>query len=413
MCHNIQERAESAVAYINCDDTDEINVLTRIYRHDNEMRVTLIDTDGTVIFDNKADISTLENHTRRDEFINAMQNGSAETDRYSETLHKNMYYYAIKTANGKILRLSVAPQNIVGLFWEVFPFLVIIIIIMLISVFRLTNNITDKIMRPIKDININSIDIDNISDTYEELQPFFRRIANENSEKAEMEKLRREFTANVSHELKTPLTVISGYAQMINNGMAKKTEDIFKFTGKIEKEASRMILLVDDIIKLSHLDEENEPISCELIDISEITEEIMSAVEDYAKSKNIRLYYSGEKAMIYGSRALIYELIYNLIDNAIKYNTENGYVNVVVGYLIDSVELSVKDTGIGIPAKDRDRIFERFYRVDKSHSKTVGGTGLGLSIAKHAAIRHNAEIKVDSELGRGTAITVTFKRADK
>ena len=200
---------------------------------------------------------------------------------------------------------------------------------------------------------------------------------------------------------------------MINNGRAQSKEDIYNFTGKIEKESSRLILLVNDIIKLSHLDEDNmHTDDTEVLDLNEMTKEIMAGMEEYAEKKNVKLYYSGETAKINGSRTLISELVYNLLDNAIKYNKEKGSVNVVVGNLADSVEISVKDTGIGIVDEDKERIFERFYRVDKSHSKKVGGTGLGLSIVKHVAMCHDAKITVDSKIGVGTVISVNFKRAE-
>ncbi len=271
--------------------------------------------------------------------------------------------------------------------------------------------ITDRIMNPLKAIAEGRVSSGN--DVYDELRPVFARIIQDNIEREKTEKIRREFTANVSHELKTPLTAIYGYAQMINNGMVQSQEDMYKFSGKIEKESSRLILLVNDIIKLSHLDENNtESDDNEVLDLDELAQETMSSVEGYAVGKNIKLYYSGESAFINGSRTLISELIYNLLDNAVKYNKEKGSVNMAVGNLVDGVELAVQDTGIGIPDEEQERIFERFYCVDKSHSKTVGGTGLGLSIVKHIAIRYGAEINVKSRVGEGSVITVIFKKAD-
>ena len=197
---------------------------------------------------------------------------------------------------------------------------------------------------------------------------------------------------------------------MINNGMAKK-EDILTFTGKIEKEAERLLLLINDIIELSNLDERGI-VAEEIIELSAIVQETIMSLESSARKKNVTIFYGGSDAYIKGSRTMIGELAYNIIDNAIKYNKDGGRVRAFVGKTGDKAEISVKDTGIGIPNEDKDRIFERFYRVDKSHSKTVGGTGLGLSIVKHIAMCHNAEITVKSELNVGTTITVDFDAAE-
>lgn len=235
-------------------------------------------------------------------------------------------------------------------------------------------------------------------------------IKSEYIEKLERtEKIRREFTANVSHELKTPLTTIYGYAQMISNGMAQK-EDIKEFAAKIEKESSRMLTLIDDIINLSSLDECDSIENPEPIDLSVLTEEAICILEKAAKERGIQIFYSKTATCIQGNATLLSELVYNLIDNAIKYNREGGKITVFVGERARGIELSVKDTGIGIPDSEKDRIFERFYRVDKSHSQKVGGTGLGLSIVKHVCLCHNAEIRVKSKLGKGTTMYVTFPK---
>ncbi len=298
------------------------------------------------------------------------------------------------------------PGDTVSIIVTLAPILILVLILSLGLGFFAANRLTKHIMQP-----INDIDIDNISgaEVYEELAPFLQRIEDDNAAREQAEKIRREFSANVSHELKTPLTSIYGYAQMITSGMAKP-EDHKMCAEKIEKEASNLMLLIEDIIKLSHLDE-IEIATDERLDLSEITRDTILRLEQTAKSRGVRLFYSGEPAYINGSRTLIGELVYNLIDNAIKYNKENGRVTVFSGTTADKVEFSVRDTGIGISEDEQERIFERFYRVDKSRSKTLGGTGLGLSIVKHAAICHNAEISVKSKPGEGTAITVTFNKA--
>lgn len=287
----------------------------------------------------------------------------------------------------------------------ILPIMLAVIVAAVIGVaFPVSKRLTKRIMKPINSLDINNIDN---ADIYDELKPFFLRIANENEQKAELEKIRREFTANVSHELKTPLTTISGYAQMINNGIAKK-EDISEFGEKIEKESDRLLTLIDDIINLSSLDEQTQPEAAEQVDLALITEETIHVLEKSAKQRGIQIYYSKTPAVICGNPTRISELVYNLVDNAVKYNKENGKIVIFVGETVDGVELFVKDTGIGIPETDTERIFERFYRVDKSHSKKVGGTGLGLSIVKHICACHNASISVKSVLGKGTTMYVTF-----
>ena len=297
------------------------------------------------------------------------------------------------------------PTDVIrGVGMSILPIVLIILIAVIAIAFPVSKGLTKHIMEP-----INSVDINNIgkADIYDELKPFFARIANENEEKAEAEKIRREFTANVSHELKTPLTTISGYAQMINNGMAKP-EDINEFGRKIEKESDRLLTLIDDIINLSNLDERTGIEKPEDVDLSLITEEAIYVLEKAAKERGIQIFYSKTPTFIKGNATLISELVYNLLDNAVKYNKDNGKITVFVGETAEGVELSVKDSGIGIPKEDTERIFERFYRVDKSHSKKVGGTGLGLSIVKHVCACHNAKIRVKSIVGKGTTIYVTF-----
>ncbi len=229
------------------------------------------------------------------------------------------------------------------------------------------------------------------------------------TEKEKAEQIRREFTANVSHELKTPLHSISGYAELLKNDMVKK-QDCIPFATKIYDEAQRMIHLVEDIISLSHLDESANDVERENVDLYELTKKAMNSLETEAKAAHITLKLLGSSAVLNGIAQLLYSIIYNLIDNAIKYNHENGNVTINIQNTNTEIIFSVHDTGIGIPAKHQERIFERFYRVDKSHSKEVGGTGLGLSIVKHAAKIHHAKIKVDSIVGKGTSITLTFPR---
>jgi two-component system phosphate regulon sensor histidine kinase PhoR len=227
------------------------------------------------------------------------------------------------------------------------------------------------------------------------------------TEREQRESLRREFTANVSHELKTPLTSISGFAEIIKNGMVKP-EDILEFAGDIYKESQRLIALIDDIIKLSRLDENSVPFEKEQVDLYGLAQEVAESLRPMAKKRNITVELSGGHAEVFGVRQVLKEMLYNLCDNAIKYNKDNGEVRITVARGEKGIGVSVSDTGIGIPEALQDRVFERFYRVDKSHSKEVGGTGLGLSIVKHAAAYHGASVSLKSEVGKGTTVTVTF-----
>lgn len=229
------------------------------------------------------------------------------------------------------------------------------------------------------------------------------------TEKEKAEQLRREFTANVSHELKTPLHTISGSAELLANGMVKP-EDIPVFSNRIYSEAQRMIQLVEDIIRLSHLDEGAEDMKWDTVNLYAVAEDTVKLLADEAKSKGIKFELHGDAVSINGIRQLLQEIVYNLCDNAIKYNRRDGSVSVEVKDMGDAAMISVSDTGIGIPAEHQNRIFERFYRVDKSHSKEIGGTGLGLSIVKHAAKLHNAEIILHSIVNEGTEITIKFPK---
>lgn len=230
------------------------------------------------------------------------------------------------------------------------------------------------------------------------------------TEREKTEKMRRDFTANVSHELKTPLTSISGYAEMIENGMVQNEDDIQRFAGKIHKEAGRLISLILDIINLSQLDEPQQNIEKQYVNVREIVEECFDALQHSANKRGVTLNHNGKDVILLCSRSLIYEVIYNLCDNAIRYNKPNGNIDVLITDKIDTVEITVKDTGIGIPLKHQDRIFERFYRVDKSHSKETGGTGLGLAIVKHIIEQHNGSISINSVENEGTSINIQLPK---
>ena len=369
-------------------------------------RITLIHSDGNVYFDNSVDAASLENHGSRQEFLGALSKGSAQISRFSSTMTEKTLYFARLLPNGDVLRISCNQHSVWVLVLGMSQILLIMLVIAVIISGLSANWISKKVVEP-----LNTIDFENpeVSEVYEELKPFTKRIAEENYEKSQREELRQQFTANVSHELKTPLTSISGFAEILKAGGTDEatTKD---FAASIYDESQRMIALVNDIIKLSKLDEKSISLEKEAISLREMCREVMSVLSVSAKSKNITVNLTGESGLINGVQPVIYEMVYNLIDNAIKYNVQDGKVDINLQNLMEShrVILTVKDTGIGIPANEKERIFERFYRIDKSRSKQNGGTGLGLSIVKHAAKYHEASILVNSEVGKGSTFTVIF-----
>lgn len=487
-----------------------------------EERVTLIDENGKVLFDNKAIAENMGNHLSRKEVADALESGDGYAVRRSETLGSKTRYYALRLDDGNVLRISDDSFTVWAVILELLPPIAAIAVMTFVLATVLASVISKKILKP-----INSIDLDKpeIAESYEELTPFinkinaqnrridrqiakltrsrrefeiiaenmsegllltdidgnvithnkgtekffdvtesidgsniltvnrseiFRKIFNditekkhgeevlslggrfyditanpvydENNtvcgavvlivditEKENREKLRREFTANVSHELKTPLTSISGISDMLMNGIVAP-DDIKGFARDINKESARLISLVNDIIKLSELDEGGaKSDETKQVDLAEVSSEVANRLTPVAAKKGVVINTAGEKAEITAGESLVFEMIYNLCDNAVKYNKENGTVTVTTGISGGAPFVSVKDTGIGIPSECTDRIFERFYRVDKSRSKESGGTGLGLSIVKHIAMSLGGEITVDSTPGVGTNITVVFK----
>lgn len=395
---------EQYIADSNLSDLKKFNSIKN--------RITLIHKDGTVYFDNMVDASRLENHSLREEFVAAKENGAAKVSRYSSTMTDKTLYFAKSLQNGDVLRISCDQHSVavlvLGMSQTLLIMLVLAVIISGIAAVWTSRRITN----PLNQINLEKPESCAV---YEELKPFTKRIAEENYEKTQREELRKQFTANVSHELKTPLTSISGFAEILKNGGTdeKTTKD---FAGTIYEESQRMILLVNDIIKLSKLDEKSISLEKEPIELLGLSKEIAKILSASAKAKNIKLDVHGDSGKIMGVQPVIYEMIYNLIDNAIKYNVQNGTVEVTVkeekpekGHTFgNKTVISVRDTGIGIPKNEQDRVFERFYRIDKSRSKELGGTGLGLSIVKHAAKFHDAAINLSSKEGEGSTFTITF-----
>lgn len=488
----------------------------------SQCRITWIEADGTVKFDNRSDPSTMENHADRAEVKEALENESGTSIRRSSTLSEHTLYYAQRMQDGTVLRLAMSQRSVLFLMGGMISPVVFIFLAACALAGVLSYRVSKKIVKP-----LGSIDLQHPEqvETYDELSPFLQRIAAQNqeirsqmeeirkqqqefsmitenmseglfvvdrnyqilsynrsavrifgmapesvpenllavnrsegfrsvvdsalkgrhaqenleldgrvyqiiaspvcqqedaldlvgaviltldvTEKEAQEQYRREFTANVSHELKTPLTSISGIAEIIRNGIVRP-EDIPHFAGKIYDESQRLITLIGDIIKLSRLDENQVPMERESVDLLETARDVVQQLASVARKNGVTLVTNGSHGVVNGVRQVLGEMVYNLCENAVKYNRPGGRVWVDVRQAADHVELCVKDTGIGIPAAEQGRIFERFYRVDKSHSKAVGGTGLGLSIVKHGAALHHATIHVDSEPGEGTAITLTF-----
>ena len=371
----------------------------------DELRVTWIDPDGTVLYDNDASVTELENHADRPEILEAYEKGEGESVRRSDTMNQNTFYYAVLLDNGTVLRVSVDAVSIWSVFLTTAPIILIIVLAIIIFCIALSHMLTKQLIRPIETMAAN-IEDTSIEPAYRELVPFANMIRQQHTDILSAAKARQDFTANVSHELKTPLTAISGYAELIENGMVGEEQEKH-FLQEIRKNSDRLLSLINDIIRLSELDRtENQP-SFEVIDLYDTVEECMDALTVNAQKRLVTLSFEGEHANIRGNREMIRELTDNLVQNAIRYNKENGKVLVrVTGGSTPS--LIVKDTGIGIPIEDQKRIFERFYRVDKSRSKATGGTGLGLAIVKHIVEIHDAKIELESTVNVGTQITVYF-----
>ena len=377
-----------------------------------DLRITLISDDGNVIFESATD-QPMENHLSRPEILQAMQSGVGKDIRDSQTMGYETYYYALLLPGGEILRVAQDAETMWSIYDSSIPAIVLSCVALMLAAAVLSSLLTKALVQPV--LNMTE-DLDHIQDNvpYRELVPFAESIHSDRILRENNEKMRQEFTANVSHELKTPLTSISGYAELIETGIAKPA-DIPDFARKIHGEATRMIQLVNDILQLSHLDNVSETGSepvMETVDLLEVAKDCVERQKLNARHAYITLTYMGESALVEGNRQLLDELCQNLCDNAIRYNRPGGKVQLVTTCSRDGhCSLTVADNGIGIPREAQASVFERFYRVDKSRSKATGGTGLGLAIVKHIARIHNARIKLESQVDKGTTITVTFPTA--
>lgn len=380
--------------------------LDQMSQADERTRITQIDENGDVLYDSSSEESDMENHGAREEIKEALASGTGESERVSDTLGRELYYYAVLLDDGTVLRVAKSMDNLAMTALNVLPVMGVLAVIMIGFALMLAKWQTKKLIKPINELNLEN-PLENT--VYEELTPLLVAMDKQNKEKEAVSNMRKEFSANVSHELKTPLTSISGYAEIMKNGMVRPA-DIPVFSERIYKEARRLITLVEDIIKLSKLDEESVELEKEEVDLYNLTMEIVSRLSPQASQKHIRMEVTGEQVNCFGIRQILDEMVYNVCENAIKYNNEGGRVSVWVGATLDGPKISVSDTGIGIPKEHQERIFERFYRVDKSHSKERGGTGLGLSIVKHGALLHGAKVSVDSAPGKGTRIEMLFPK---
>lgn len=383
----------------------------------SDFRITWIGADGSVLFDSKADPVLMDNHSDRPEFLQALQTGQGDARRVSGTLADWVIYRAVRIKDGSVVRVCLLESSPIYMLSRAAVPLALMLLAAMAAAVVLAAWAVRRIVEPINRIDLRQPDSASV---YAELAPLTQRITAQNVEieehlrsiqsaHDEQDRFRREFTANVSHELKTPLTSISGFAEIIRDGLVR-SEDIPHFAGTIYQEAQRLILLVGDIIKISRMDDEQIPIQREYVDLYKLCEEILDRLRPAAEKNGIQLHLFGDHADILGSCQIADEMICNLCDNAIKYNRPNGHVYVTVRSGQEGAVLTVRDTGIGIPPQDHDRIFERFYRVDKARSRAIGGTGLGLSIVKHGAIFHNAELQLDSTPGEGTTITIRFPK---
>ena len=373
----------------------------------DNLRITVINEDGSVSYDSNVEASRLPSHLNRPEVISAIETGVGEGVRRSDTLAASVFYYAVRMENGKILRVGKEAHSVISVLIAALPIIVGTALLLALICMVLSHYLTKAIIRPIDKM---AGDLDHIkeSEVYPEMIPFARKIRAQHEEILSAANTRQEFTANVTHELKTPLAAISGYAELMEAGMANDS-DIKRFSGEIRKSAARLLTLINDIIKLSQLDAGNASEVLEIVNIAEIASDSVEMLSLGASKNQITVRYEGvQDAGVRIGKELAQELTFNLIENAIRYNRVGGSVTVSVLRENGKILFSVEDTGIGIPTEHQKRIFERFYRVDKSRSKELGGTGLGLAIVKHICSLTDGQLSLESEDGKGTKVSITW-----
>ena len=351
----------------------------------DDLRITMIKKDGKVFYDSFADVKKMENHANRQEVRQALKHGNGKAIRTSDTMDKSTFYYAVRLDDGNILRVAKESRSIWSVFIKVTPAILILILVIFAISKMLSDVLTKSLLLPIEEMSENLDHLDDIT-TYKELMPFINTIQEQHKNILMNAKMRQEFTANVSHELKTPLTAISGYSELIQNEMTNEEETI-RFAGEIQK------------------------VIYEAIDLYKIAEDCVNMLKFSAENHGITISIHGTNAYLEGNKEMLEEVVYNLCDNAIRYNNEGGKVDVTVKPVKGKIYLCVEDNGIGISKEHQERIFERFYRVDKSRSKSTGGTGLGLAIVKHIIQQHGAHMELTSEKGKGTKIEIEFSKS--
>lgn len=432
--HALYENLKTDLDLIEREITFDNNFLPKleVLKFSN-LRVTLISSDGTILYENSFDSDKMQNHIARPEIQDAIKKGEGMAYRISDTLKEKYYYVARKLSNGSVLRISTKQKTILQLFLHSTKSIIIFLVMVLCAVFLLSLFLARNIVRPINTLDIENIDLQNNETMlkYPEIKPLLKKIVEQKiqleKDKANLkraETIRKDFTANVSHELKTPLQTISGYAELLKSGIAKK-KDVVPFAEKIFAESFRMHNLVEDIINLTELETEEKKLVWQNTDLLAVCENVIDSLTPIAEKRAvtitlIRENENGELHSVFSVPEIVHTIVYNLVDNAIKYNRDGGHIFVTVGMIPVAVEakplpqlkmhayITVRDTGIGIEHDKLPRIFERFYRVDKSRSKTVGGTGLGLSIVKHSVALLKADVSVVSQFGEGTEFTVRF-----
>lgn len=369
------------------------------------IRITIIAKNGVVLYDSDADAAKLENHADRPEVREAFRTGTGKVVRRSETFDTSTFYYAV-LKNDYVIRVGKETHSIMSVFAAAIPVLIIILVILIAFCAILARFCTKSVLRPIEEM---AAHMDRISEypVYKEMQPFVQAIRKQHDEIIQNANIRQEFTANVSHELKTPLASISGYSELISNGMATG-EDVNRFAAEIHRNAKRLLTLINDTLRLSQLDSIGTSLNFETVDLYEVAANCVDMLKLHGEQMGVDVIISGSKVEVPGVRTMIEEVIYNLCDNGIRYNKPGGYVKVTITKDDEYGYVEVADNGIGISEEYQQRVFERFFRVDKSRSKATGGTGLGLAIVKHIAMNHNACVEMASKLGEGTRIVIGF-----
>lgn len=394
-------------ASLRGDDTD----VMRLTAFDSgDVRVTLVGTDGTVLYDNQNGVASMPNHADRPEIAEALADGTGSAERDSETSGYVSVYRAIRLANGNVLRLAVDRDGAAAAVRHDLLLVCAVVLVIIAVCWAASRLVADRLVSPILAIDPAEPDA---AVTYVEIEPLVERISEQVEELRGADLMRREFTSNVTHELKTPLSSISGASELIRDGIARP-EDVPEFAGRIYDEAHHMTELVNDILTLSKLDESERSGDASLlgaaesVDLLRVAKDVASRLTPTAETAGVKLGVSGQDQVVTGYPRLLDELVYNLCDNAIRYNHEGGWVDVSVSLEDDRPLLVVADSGRGIEPAQQSKVFERFYRGEASRSRETGGTGLGLAIVKHAATLHGAALTLDSEPGHGTTVCVRF-----